>query len=178
MADRHQAGALTRMTERNVDLMDVLRRLDDPDRLEYPRDYRPGELAASFADLVRSLDAGFETSCPTERDVQDSSEYGRVVIPAEATVCGTRIVVSISRFGYLALVAAENPGAFLGTADAQEEGELDAGDLAKVERALAASGYVVVPEELLAQRYDGPSHLRQHSPFYPPTWWDRFFGFL
>jgi hypothetical protein len=70
-------------------------------------------------------------------------------VPAEATVCGTRIVVCVSKFGSLALVCAENPGAFFGTEDAQAEGGLDAADLAKVNRALAHLGYAVVPEELL-----------------------------
>jgi len=31
-----------------------------------------------------------------EQETQDSSEYGRVVVPAEATACGARIVVSPS----------------------------------------------------------------------------------
>lgn len=57
-----------------------------------------------------------------EQDTQDSSEYGRATVPAEATACGTRIVVCVSKFGSLALVCAENPGAFLGTQDAQDEG--------------------------------------------------------
>ncbi|MFE5893989.1 hypothetical protein ACFQ6E_34285 [Streptomyces sp. NPDC056462] len=54
---------------------------------------------------------------------QDSSEYGRVTVPADASVCGTRIVVCVSKFGSLALVCADNPGAFLGTGEVQAEGE-------------------------------------------------------
>ncbi|WP_405862758.1 hypothetical protein OG361_40700 [Streptomyces sp. NBC_00090] len=38
----------------------------------------------------------------------------------------------MSKFGSLALVCADNPGAFLGTGDAQVVGELDEADLAKV----------------------------------------------
>ncbi|UBI40894.1 MULTISPECIES: hypothetical protein [Streptomyces] len=80
----------------------------------------------------------------------------------------------MSKFGSLALICAENPGAFLGTEDAQAQGELDAADLAKVEWALADLGYVVLPEELLERDYDGPSQLPSHVQ--RPSWWHRFFG--
>ncbi|WP_214103409.1 hypothetical protein [Acrocarpospora catenulata] len=163
------------MVEREADLMMLLRRLDDPERLEWPRGYNRREAAVLLQRLVARLEDGFATLCPTEQDTQDSSEYGRVVIPAEATVCGTRIVVSLSKFGSLALVSADNPGAFLGVEEAQAEGELDAGDLAKAVQALTELGYVVVPEELLTSRYDGPSPLRWDGQW-QPSWWDRFFG--
>ncbi len=89
-------------------------------------------------------------------------------------MCGTRLVVCVSKFGSLALVCADNPGAFLGTNDAQAEGELDATDLAKVNLVLADLGYAVVPEELLERDYDGPSLLPRHVQ--RPSWWHRFFG--
>ncbi|WP_327324922.1 hypothetical protein OG735_22220 [Streptomyces sp. NBC_01210] len=163
------------MVESEADLMTLLRQLDDPEWLEWPRGYNRREAAVLLARLVSRLEGDFATLCPAERDTQDSSEYGRVVVPAEVTVCGTRIVVCVSKFGSLALVSADNPGAFLGTEDAQAEGELDAGDLAKVEQALIGLGYVVVPEELLMSRYDGMSPLRSHGQW-QPSWWDRFFG--
>ncbi|MFB7420217.1 hypothetical protein ACFC18_43095 [Streptomyces sp. NPDC056121] len=71
---------------------------------------------------------------------------------------------------------ADNPGAFLGTKEAQAEGELDGVDVAKVNRALVELGYVVVAEELLESYYDGPSRLPSHVQ--RPTWWTRFFGFF
>ncbi|MFE9968877.1 hypothetical protein [Streptomyces sp. NPDC005525] len=52
------------------------------------------------------------------------------------------------------------------------EEELDAGDLAKVDRALTDLGYTVVSEETLTLDYDGPSHLHSSRP----NWLDRFFG--
>ncbi|OKI92958.1 hypothetical protein AMK10_23865 [Streptomyces sp. CB02058] len=116
----------------------------------------------------------FAARCTAEQDTQDSSEYGRVAVPEDATVCGTRIVVCVSKFGSLALVCADNPGAFFGTDDAQTEGELDAADLAKVNRALVELGYVVVAEELLESDHDGPSRLPWHVQ--RPSWWHRFFG--
>ncbi|MEV6393421.1 hypothetical protein AB0M39_01295 [Streptomyces sp. NPDC051907] len=162
--------------ESEADLLTLLRGLDDPTWLERPRDYNRSETAVLFDRLVARLEGDFTARCVAEPDTQDSSEYGRVVVPAEATVCGTRIVVCVSKFGSLALVCADNPGAFLGTGEARAEGELDAADLAKVNRALADLGYTVVAEELLERDYDGPSRLPRHIQ--RPSWWHRFFGYF
>ncbi|WP_089512087.1 hypothetical protein [Streptomyces sp. NBS 14/10] len=162
------------MTEHNEDLVALLRELDDPEWLERPRDYDRGEVGVLFNVLVARLEGEFAAPCVGERDTQDSSEYGRVTVPADATVCGTRIVVCVSKFGSLALVCADNPGAFLGTGEAQVEGELNAADLDKVTGTLANPGYAIVPEELLECDYAGPSQLPWHAQ--RPTWWHRFFG--
>ncbi|MFJ3671174.1 hypothetical protein ACIPSE_32405 [Streptomyces sp. NPDC090106] len=162
------------MTKSESDLLTLLGELDDPEWLEWPRDYNRSQMAALFGELVARLEDDFTARCTAERDTQDSSEYGRVVVPAEATVCGTRIVVCVSKFGSLALICADNPGAFFGTEDAQAEGALDAADLAKADRALADLGYLVLPEELLEHDYDGPSQLPSHVQ--RPSWWHRFFG--
>ncbi|MGM0345958.1 hypothetical protein [Streptomyces sp. Adlamb9] len=162
------------MTESWADLLAMLRELDDPQWLEWPASYDRNAVGARFGELVARLDGDFEAPCVAEQDTQDSSEYGRATVPAEATACGTRIVVCVSKFGSLALVCAENPGAFLGTQDAQDEGGLDAADLASVERALVDLGFTVVPEELVESDYDGPN--RAHLYGQRPTWWDRFFG--
>lgn len=162
------------MTESEADLLVLLRKLDDPEWLEWPQYYDRGEIAVRFGVLVARLEGDFAARCTAEQDTQDSSEYGRVVVPGDATVCGTRIVVCVSKFGSLALVCADNPGAFLGTDDARAEGELDGTDLVKVNRALAELGYVVVSEELLESDYDGPSPM--YWSVQRPSWWDRFFG--
>lgn len=164
------------MNENNADLLVLLRELDDPEWLEWPRDFDRREIAVRFGRLVDRLEGDFAAHCTTVagQENQDSSEYGRIYVPGDATVCGTRIVVCVSQFGSLALVCADNPGAFLGTDDAQAEGELDGADLARVDWALEELGYVVVPEELLEGDYDGPSRLHPHVQ--RPTWWNRFFG--
>jgi hypothetical protein len=162
------------VTEREADLLALLREVDDPEWLEWPRDYDRAQAGVLFDGLVARLEDGFSARCATERDAQDSSEYGRVTVPADATVCGTRIVVCVSKFGSLAVICADNPGTFLGTEEAQAEGELDPEDLGKVDRALADLGYAVVPEELLESDYDGPSRLPWHVQ--RPSWWHRFFG--
>ncbi|MCX4508189.1 MULTISPECIES: hypothetical protein [Streptomyces] len=163
-----------RMVMSETELLALLRELDDPERLERPLNYDRAAVALAFGGLVGRLEAHFGVKCEFEQDTQDSSEYGRVRVPAEATVCGTRIVVCVSKFGSLAEICADNPGAFLGTEDAREEGALDPGDLATVERALAESGYVSVPEELLESDYEGPTAPECFEG--RPTWWGRFFG--
>ncbi|MET8356295.1 hypothetical protein [Micromonospora sp. NPDC005171] len=161
--------------ERDANLLAVLRRLDDPDGLEFPTGYRSTELAATLSVLAADIDSLFATSCGVEQDIPDSAQYGRIEVPGASTVCGTRIVVLVSKFKPLAMVAADNPGAFLGTDDACAEGELDPSDLEKIRQALVGSGCLVVPEELLTNRYDGVAHLRFHGSG-EPYWWDRFFG--
>jgi hypothetical protein len=161
--------------QKDMDLMELLHRLDDPHWLEWPTGYDSSAAAVPFDRLVSRLDSDFSTRCEVDQNIQDSAQYGRIDIPAQATVCGTNIVVLVSKFRPLAMVAADNPGAFFGTADACTEGELHVGDLEKVEQALVALGYVVIPEELLTNRYDGVANLSSHGSG-PPSWWDRFFG--
>ncbi|MGW1868928.1 hypothetical protein ACWCPS_25615 [Streptomyces mauvecolor] len=162
------------MTEHEADLLALLRELDDPEWVEWPQEYNRSDTAALFDDLVARLEGDFTARCASERDTQDSSEYGRITVPAEATAYGTRIVVCVSKFGSLALICADNPGAFLGTEEAQAEGELDAADLGKVDQALADLGYAIVPEELVERDYDGPTRLPWHV--HRPSWWHRLFG--
>ncbi|MEU8762386.1 hypothetical protein [Streptomyces sp. NPDC048659] len=162
------------MTMSETELLALLRELDDPERMERPLRYDRAAAGVAFSGLVSRLEADFGVLCESERDTQNSSEYGRIHVPADATICGTRIVVCVSKFGSLAEVCADNPGAFLGTDEACEEGALDPADLATVERALAELGYVSVPEELLESDYEGPSTLGYFAA--RPTWWTRFFG--
>ncbi|WP_310727945.1 hypothetical protein [Streptomyces sp. N2A] len=131
---------------READLLTLLRELDDPQWLEWPWYFSRSQTAMLFGGLVARLEGDFAARCTAEQDAQDSSEYGRVVVSAEATARGTRIVVCVSKFGSLALVCGENPAAFFGTKGAQAEGELDVADLATVDRALADLGYAVVPK--------------------------------
>lgn len=111
-----------RMAMSETELLALLRELDDPERLERPLNYDRAAASLAFGGLVRRLEADFGVQCEFEQDMQDSSEYGRVRVPAQATICGTRIVVCVSKFGSLAEACADNPGAFLGTEEAREEG--------------------------------------------------------
>jgi hypothetical protein len=162
------------MAMSETELLALLHELDDPERLEQPLHYDRAATGLAFSRLVRRLEADFGAPCESERDTQDSSEYGRIRVPADATICGTRIVVCVSKFGSLAEVCADNPGAFLGTDEARGEGALDPADLATVEQALTELGYLSVPEELLESDYEGPSALEHFAA--RPTWRTRFFG--
>ncbi|MGW4231812.1 hypothetical protein ACWEF9_21375 [Streptomyces sp. NPDC004980] len=71
------------------DLLTLLGRLDDPEWLEQPRNYRRSTLSEHFERLVARLENDFTTRCHAEQDTQDSSEYGRIVVPAEATGRGS-----------------------------------------------------------------------------------------
>ncbi|MFF9691063.1 hypothetical protein [Streptomyces sp. NPDC014623] len=164
------------MAMSETELLALLRELDDPGRLEWPLNYDRAAASLAFGGLVRRLETDFGVQCEFEQDTQGSSEYGRVRVPAKATICGTRIVVCVSKFGSLAEVCADNPGAYFGTDDAREEGALDLADLAIVERALAELGYVSVPEGLLESDYEGPTALEHFEA--RPTWWTRFFGYM
>ncbi|ROO90894.1 hypothetical protein EDD29_8635 [Actinocorallia herbida] len=162
------------MAENDADALKLLHELDDPEWIEWPRGYDPRKTGRLFADLLARLNVAFESLCVSEQDVQDSSEYGRITIPDKATIAGTRIVVCVSKFGSLALICADNPRAYLGTEEAQQEGVLDATDLATTRAALTGLGYVVIPEELIENEYEGQTLLR--TPGQRVSWWDRYFG--
>lgn len=96
-------------------------------------------------------------------------------MPVEATACGEQVVVSVSNFGSMAVVAAENPGVYSDTDEAVEEGALDVSDLRRVEGALTDLGYVTIPERLLTRPYDGLSPLATCRPGERVDWWIRYF---
>lgn len=167
--------AIRGIMERDVSLMEMLHYLDDPESPEVPADYSLTKAAASFDRLALQIESRFSVISKIDRRIQDSAQYGRIEVPATATICGTRIVVLVSKFSPLVMVAADNPGAFFGTDEARAEGRLDVIDLDKVEQVIAQSGYVSIPEEILTVRYDGPTLLQFHGSG-EPSWWDRFFG--
>ena len=122
------------------------------------------------------LDAAFSCACESWGHVEDASFHDRVEIPAAATATGMRLVIVVSNFGGLAVVAAENPGVWT----REEFTELlHPDDAQRIYTALDDLGYTVVPEEPLWEEYDGDSPLRRYpSEGSPPTWWIRFFDYL
>lgn len=93
-------------------LWDLLRSLDDPEHLEFPAGYDHDETRNRFGELVDRLDTAFSCTCQAERHVEDASYHGRVDIPAAATATGSQLVIVVSNFGGLAVVAVDNPGAW------------------------------------------------------------------
>ena len=154
----------------------LLRRLDDPDHMDVPRGYDHVAARARFEQLASRLDERFHCTCTVDRQVQDASHHGVIVIPQNATHSGEHITVTVSNFGNLAAVTLSNPGSY----DEDEERELfQATDRHRVEDALEALGYIAISEHLLWTRYDGVSDLASYyPPEHPPRWWTRFFDYL
>ncbi|MFJ4539725.1 hypothetical protein ACIP39_27725 [Streptomyces tibetensis] len=154
----------------------LLRQLDDPQRMEFPHGYDHDITRARFEQLAARLDARFKCTCTVDRQVQDASRHGTVVIPATAADSAEHITVTISNFGNLAVVTLGNPG----NSNVEEERDLfHAPDRRRVVEELEALGYIVISEHLLWTRYDGVSDLvSYYPPEHPPTWWIRFFDYL
>ncbi len=152
----------------------LLRALDDPDHLERPAGLDFAATRERFERLVAELDLAFGCRSAADRSVQDASLHARVVVPAEATATGERLVVCVSNFGSLATVSLVNPGA-LDTAEL--ESLLDAEDAARVHGVLDDLGYVVVPEAPLWRPYEGPIPFETITGG-RSTWWVRFFDYI
>jgi hypothetical protein len=139
---------------------------------------RDGEIDRAFA-LVSRLSADFGTAAETDIGtslVQDASFLGDITIPGRAASTGERIVLRLSNFGRLVVVALEG----FGIHDEQElDVLLDDADSDRIVRALRDHGYRQVPERILWSVYDGTSDaLRAAYPTHPATWWIRYFDYL
>jgi hypothetical protein len=175
-ADRIQRGTIGLVTVEGNWLWELLRSLDDPEHLEFPAGYDHRQDRNRFNQLVDRLDAAFSCACRAERHVEDASCHGSIEIPAEATATGERLVIVVSNFGGLAVVAIENPGLYT---QAEFAELLHPDDAERVRAALGGLGYTIVPEEPLWQPYDGNGPFQQFYPAEnPPTWWVRFFDYL
>ncbi|MEU7823418.1 hypothetical protein [Catellatospora sp. NPDC049133] len=150
------------------ELWRLLRSLDDPQGLEFPTGYDGRRERARFEQLAQRLDAAFGGACEVDRHVQVASLHGRIEVPAALTATGSRLVVSISNFGGMAVLAVDNPGVWT---DEEAAELLHSDDGGRIGDALASLGYVLIPEEPLWQRYDGAWPRVQ-------SWWDRFFDYL
>jgi hypothetical protein len=133
-----------------------------------------GAAMARFEELVQLLEHVFDCTVEADRNIQDAGSHASVTIPAEATDSGEFITIMLSNFGKMALPTLGAPGSY-----GEEEVEilLDPRDRTRVDGALGALGYTIVSEFVLESRYEGDSQLYS-SPGHPPSWWDRFFGYL
>ncbi len=91
----------------------LLRSLDDPDPryAEVPADFRHRTEHKRFKLLAEAIDEEFSCSCKHDDRMQDTAELGRIEIPETVLDSPARIVVSISNFGRMTIVALENPAA-------------------------------------------------------------------
>ncbi len=159
-------------------LRQLLRELDDPVHMEHPADFDRKATANRFDELVARLEVAFDSQCLTDAGihVQDASHYGQALVPGEATTTGSDLFVRISNFFPLAVFGLARPGVYTD----EELFELcDRTDRERVEGALRSSGYIIAPETVLWERYDGRSEwLRRESGSRVPSWFTRFFDYL
>jgi len=115
---------------------------------------------------------------------QDAAYFGEIYIAAEYTKASAThpifqfpLTVVVSNFGSLATyhhaLIADGPGD-PSTLVAPERPPVHPDDQRRVEDVLTALGYVVVPEQVLNARYDGPNA----DPASYMTWYTRFFDYL
>lgn len=83
----------------------LLRSLDNPEHLEFPAGYDEAGAMGRLDEPVEQLDAAFSCACQADRHVEDASYHGRIEIPAAATATRSRLVIVVSNFGGLAVVA-------------------------------------------------------------------------
>ncbi|MEV7606068.1 hypothetical protein AB0N65_11570 [Paenarthrobacter sp. NPDC089322] len=158
----------------NAELWALLHQLDDPAHLETPPGFDWEAARRQFDGLVSRLTTAFGTACGEDRSVQDATYHAQVIVPADATATGRNLVVRVSNFGSLAVLALENPGAY-------DQQELDSlvheKDVARISKSLDEENYVLIPEEPLWKPYDGCVPPRVFLPN-KPTWWLRYFDYL
>ena len=100
--------------------------------------------------------------------MEDTAELGRIEIPEAVLDSPARIVMSISNFGRMTIVALENPAAW---SDAETAELMAASDRTRIEDALGRLGYIHISEDPLDDPYDGELD-------WPSTWRDRFFEYI
>lgn len=154
-----------------MEWLPLLRELDEPLLVETPRNFDCAATQARFNLLAEQLSASYAVNLVAGAGPeQDAARFGAIEIPAEVT--RTRIkrkhppgplVVVISSFGNLATYHQSTPDL-----------EVHPDDQQRVENALTAVGYTVVPEHILAAAYDGPNA----DPDLDITWYTRFFDYL
>ena len=150
--------------------MRILRSLDDPDPryTEVPAGFRRRTEHKRFNLLAETIDEEFSCSCTYDDRMQDTAELGRIEIPEAVLDSPARIVISISNFGRMTIVALENPAAW---SDAETAELMAASDRTRVEDALGRLGYIHISEDPLDDPYDGELG-------WPSTWRDRFFEYI
>ena len=154
----------------------LLHSLDDPDHLEFPRGYNHSAARARFDQLATHLEHSFDCTCDVDRQVQDATRHGTIVIPNNATASPDQITITVSNFGNLIVTSLGDPGAY----DADEERELLlSDDRDRIEQALNGLGLVAISQHLLEAPYDGKNDsLRAAYPGHTRTWWIRFFDYI
>ncbi|MFC4516347.1 hypothetical protein [Streptomyces ehimensis] len=149
-------------------LRGVLRELDDPESIAFPRDHARSTAPCRFEQLIRLLEERFRCVCEADRVVQDASFRGEIVVPSMATKSRERVIVRLSNFG--SLITAGAGGQVRDSALAVER--LHEEDRDRIAAASADLGCMYVPGHLLRERYDGGS-----LEDWQTMWWHRYFDY-
>lgn len=138
--------------------MDQIRALllehDDPRHLEHPADFDRETSRNCFARLVSALEERFGPSCSSGLG-QDTSFYGVIDVPADATGLGLPMSVAMSNFGSYFVTASMGVGEGVPSGEACPPEEF----VTWLDGVCTAMGCTFVPAGLLREPYDGPSVL-------------------
>ncbi|MFJ7776929.1 hypothetical protein [Streptomyces yangpuensis] len=169
----------------------LLRSLDlvpGPHHLEFPYGFDHESARAQAMRLRDRLTHDFGTAWRLDDGIQDASYSFMLHHPAEATAAGVPLAVRLSNFGNLAVVTTPRPDSHGDLDEAVREGALTPADRSRIEAALAALGYTLVPSRPLHRLYDGVTWLADEpeGAFYVSygphrgraTWWTRYFEHL
>ncbi|MFJ9434895.1 hypothetical protein ACIRQY_35380 [Streptomyces sp. NPDC101490] len=175
----------------NDEIRRLLREHDDPDHMERPKDFDLVVAAKRFGELVHTLKERFGPACLSGLG-QDTSYYGGITVPIEASGFELPVWVLFSNFGGFVTVGTGGEGA-----PGAERG-LAREFLTWLDGACDKIDCVFVPVELLLEPYDGGSVLEQmyaesllaalaaehgwddedDEETLPPVWYDRYFQYM
>lgn len=150
-------------------LRGILRELDDPEAIAFPRDYASRVASCRFEPLIRLLEDRFRCVCEVDRGVQDASFLGSVAVPSRAARSGQRVIVRLSNFGPLTTAGAGG----LARDGVRAVERLHEEDRDRIAAASAELGCLYVPGHLLRERYDG-GNLED----WQTMWWHRYFDYM
>ena len=136
-----------------------LQELDDPERLEFPRDYDQPLTQSTFTRLTAALQDVFDGARGADGQAQDASYHADVTVPAATTAGGHPIWVRMSNFGSLVTAGVD------GNLRLEKSRELmSEEDIELIDQACSSARCVFVPLGVLLERYEGPTSLEEGIP--------------
>ncbi|MEV8504618.1 hypothetical protein AB0368_07275 [Actinoplanes sp. NPDC051475] len=157
------------MAIEDPDLLQLLRSLDRSKDPEFPDSYDHQQVDGGFRELAARLDQEFDGQCFFGDRMEDASQHGSLIITAAGAASRRQLTITISNFGYLAVLSVDEPFAW---ADDEAADLLHPEDARRIKSVLADLDYTLIPEEPLWEGYDGC------WPGLFENWWNRFFSYV